>query len=88
MSIHILSLAIINGITGFIFFKYTYNYIYTTIIHENALLLSKINKLQCELHEVYETIDILEEKLQEKEIMLKQSSDRIDKFIICDYHIN
>lgn len=92
MSIQILSLAIINGITGIIFFKYTCEYIYTKITREKddqvLWLLSKLNKMQLEIDELHETIDNLEEKLQEKEAMLKQSSDRLDRFIIGDYHVH
>jgi predicted RNase H-like nuclease (RuvC/YqgF family) len=89
MPIQILSLALINGITGIIFFKYTCDYIYTKITTEHndkiSWLLSKINTLENELTELHESIDNLEETLIQKEAMLKQSSDRLDKFIISNY---
>jgi hypothetical protein len=91
MSFQILTLAIINGITGVVFFKYTCDYIYTKITKEKdeqlTWMLAKIHKLETEVFDLHATIDNLEETLVEKEAILKLSSDRIDKFLISNYDI-
>lgn len=93
MSVQALSILFVNGVATTIFFKYMTDYLYSTFVKEKEeqilWLLSKINKLENEMSELHETIDSLEEKLQEKEIMLRESSDllfsKIDNFIISNY---
>ncbi len=99
MSIQILSVVILNGITSAIIIKYIAKYIHKKISNvkdEQILwLLSKINKLELEVSDLHQTIDTLEEKLLIKENILKQSSEllfnKLDNFIISNYdteHIN
>jgi len=82
MSIQILTLAIVNSISGIIFFKYTYTYIYDKILKEKneqiSCLFSKITKLQTDL-------DTMQDRLEEKENKLLQSINKIDKFIVSNY---
>jgi hypothetical protein len=93
MSVQALSLLFVNGVATTIFFKYMTEYFYTRFVKEKEeqmlWLLSRINKLENEISELHETIDVLEEKIQEKEIMLRESSDllfsKIDNFIISNY---
>lgn len=93
MSIQAISLLFVNGITCTIFLKYVTDYIYTHLSKEKdeqiLWLLSKINKLENEMTELHETIDGLEEKIQVKETLLRESSDllfsKIDNFIISNY---
>lgn len=93
MSVQALSILFVNGIATTFFFKYMTDYIYTHFVKEKEeqilWLLSKINKLENEVGELHETIDSLEEKLQEKDVMLRESNDllfsKLDNFIISNY---
>lgn len=93
MSVQAISFILFNGITSVIFCKYVVKYVYEKITKEKdeqiLWLLAKINKLENEVTELHETIDVLEEKIQAKENLLKESSDmlfsKIDNFIISNY---
>lgn len=93
MSVQAFSLIFLNGLTSAIFFKYVVQYVYEKVTKEKdeqvLWLLAKINKLENEVSELHETIDSLEEKIQAKENLLKESSDmlfnKIDNFIISNY---
>jgi len=96
MSLQILSIFILNGITSAIVIKYIADYIHTRVNNvkdEQILwLLSKINKLELEVSDLHETIDMLEEKLIIKENILKESNEllfnKLDNFIMSNYDIN
>jgi hypothetical protein len=93
MSVQAISLILFNGVTTAFVVKYVIQYVYKKVTTEKdeqtLLLLDKINKLETEVNELHETIDILEEKIQAKESLLKESSEilfnKIDKFIISNY---
>jgi uncharacterized protein (DUF342 family) len=93
MSVQAISFILFNGVTSAIFCKYVVKYVYEKITKEKdeqiLWLLAKINKLENEVTELHETIDVLEEKMQAKENLLKESSDmlfsKIDNFIISNY---
>lgn len=93
MSFQAISLILLNGVTSAVFLKYIVNYVYEKFTKEKneqlLWLLAKVNKLENEVSELHESIDILEDKIQAKENLLKESSDmlfsKIDKFIISNY---
>lgn len=93
MSIQAITLILFNGVSTAIFFKYVVKYLYEQMSKEKdeqiLWLLAKLNKLENEVNELHETIDTLEEKIQAKENLLKESSDmlfsKIDNFIISNY---
>jgi peptidoglycan hydrolase CwlO-like protein len=93
MSFQAISFVLFNGITSTLFFKYIFTYVYEKITkereEEKSWLLTKINRFENEIKELYQTIDELEEKLQKKENLLKESSEvlfnKLDNFIIGNY---
>lgn len=100
MSIQAISLILFNGVTSAIFFKYVVKYVYEQVskekdeqflllLEKNFFTLARIHKLENEVNELHEIIDSLEEKMQAKENLLKESSDmlfsKIDNFIISNY---
>ena len=93
MSFQAISFVLFNGITSTLFFKYIITYVYEKITkereEEKSWLLTKINRFENEIKELYQTIDELEEKLQKKENLLKESSEvlfnKLDNFIIGNY---
>jgi len=93
MSVQLLSIIAINGISGIIIINYLTNYLTKKVSklkdEQISWLLSKINKLELEIMELHENIDTLEEKLTVKENILKESSEllfnKLDNFIISNY---
>jgi peptidoglycan hydrolase CwlO-like protein len=93
MSFQAISFVLFNGITSTLFFKYIITYVYEKITkereEEKSWLLTKINRFENEIKELYQTIDELEEKLQKKENLLKESSEilfnKLDNFIVGNY---
>lgn len=100
MSFQAISFVLFNGITSTLFFKYIITYVYEKISkereEEKSWLLTKINRFENEIKELYQvvdelcqTIDELEEKLQKKENLLKESSEilfnKLDNFIVGNY---
>ena len=84
MSIQTLSIIFLNSIAGTICLKYISDYMIIKLKEKDdqiLWLLNKINKLESEIDEIHETLDILEESLQHK----NNSSDLIDKLIISNY---
>lgn len=95
MNLELLTFILANTITGTIFFKYISDYIKETIIeeHEKKLdfLLHKINKLETEITELHETLDVLEERLHKKHVDMRvsheQLGNKIDTFIVSNYDV-
>lgn len=93
MSLQAISLILLNGVTSALFLKYSIKYIYDKVTKEKdeqfLWLLAKVHKLENDISELHESIDVLEDKLKEKENLLKESSEmlfnKIDKFIISNY---
>lgn len=93
MSFQAISYILFNGITSTLFFKYILTYVYEKINkereEEKTWLLTKINRFENEIKELYQTIDDLEDKLQKKENLLKESSEilfnKLDNFIVGNY---
>jgi len=95
MNLELLTFILANTITGTILFKYLVYYIKQTIIEEHekksCFLLHKINKLETEITELHETLDVLEEGLHKKHTDMKYSHEqlgnKIDTFIVSNYDI-
>ena len=93
MSFQVISFILFNGISSTLFFKYMFTYVYEKINkqreEEKHWLLTKLNRFENEIKELYQTIDELEEKLQKKEHLLKESSEilfnKLDNFIVGNY---
>jgi glutathionyl-hydroquinone reductase len=93
MSFQAISFVLFNGFTSTLFFKYMFTYLYEKINkereEEKCWLLTKINRFENEIKDLYQTIDELEEKLQKKENLLKESSEilfnKLDNFIVGNY---
>ena len=93
MSFQAISLILLNGVTSALLLKYVVKYVYDKVTKEKdeqlLWLLAKVNKLENEVNELHESIDVLEDKVQAKENLLKESSEmlfnKIDKYIISNY---
>jgi|LakMenEpi03Aug12_release.lakeMendotaPanAssembly.Ray.scaffolds.fasta_scaffold1658036_1 hypothetical protein len=93
MSVQAISLILFNGVTSALFARYVFQYVYDRVTKEKdeqiLWLLAKITKLENEVNELHENIDFLDEKVQAKENLLKESSEmlfsKIDNFIIGNY---
>ena len=93
MSFQAISIILLNGVTSALFLKYVVKYVYDKVTKEKdeqlLWLLAKVNKLENEVNELHESIDVLEDKVQAKENLLKESSEmlfnKIDKYIISNY---
>jgi hypothetical protein len=93
MSFQAISIILLNGVTSALFLKYIVKYVYDKVTKEKdeqlLWLLAKVNKLENEVNELHESIDVLEDKVQAKENLLKESSEmlfnKIDKYIISNY---
>lgn len=96
MTYHLLSIVVLNGLSGVILIKYLCDYIHMKLVDNDKrtdLLLTKVQELVMDVNELNKTIDTLENKLQEriqeKENKLKQSSDllfqKIDELITSNY---
>lgn len=95
MNLELLTFILANTITGTIFFKYLADYIKQTLIEEHQekldFLLHKINKLETEVAELHETLDVLEEGLHKKHFDMRVSQEqlgnKIDSFIVSNYDV-
>lgn len=94
LSFQILSLVIINGFTGVLFFKYFIQEQKQDNDKNDKLLwlLEKITTLEITVNELNTTIDNLDLKLQvfqDKENNLQESTEllfnKLDKYIISNY---
>jgi hypothetical protein len=93
MSVQAISIILLNSVTSAFFAKYIVQYVYNKVTKEKdeqiLWLLAKITKLENKVNELHENIDSLDEKVQAKENLLKESSEmlfnKIDNFIISNY---
>lgn len=91
MNLQILTFFLANTITGTIFFKYIVEYLNKKNNDKLDFLLHKINKLEVEVSELHETLDLLEDRLHRKHTDMRQSHEqldnKIDNFIVSNYDI-
>ena len=91
MNIQILTFILANTITGTVLFKYLIDYLNKTTQDKLDFLSHKVNKLESELSELHETIDLLEECLHRKHNDMNQSHEqlgnKIDSFIVSNYDV-
>lgn len=86
MSIQTLSIVFFNSLAGTICIKYITDYIFLKMKEKDdqiLWLLTKINKLESEIDDIHETLDILEETLQHKNN--NSSNELINKLIVSNY---
>ena len=77
MSLQAISLILLNGVTSVLFLKYSVKCIYDKVTKEKdeqlLWLITKVHKLENDVSELHESIDVLEDKLQKKENLLNQN---------------